>query len=92
MAHTQKSKQKLLQRTRRIRGQINAVETALTKGEDCSVVLHNLSACRGAINSLMAEVLEGHVREHVIDRRRKPTNEQIEAAEEVISIVKSYLK
>ena len=81
-----------MQRTRRIRGQINAVETALTRGEDCSVVLHNLSACRGAINSLMAEVLEGHVREHVIDRRQKPTNNQIQAAEEVINIVKSYLK
>ena len=92
MAHTQKSKEKLLQRIRRIRGQINAVETALTQADGCSVVLHNLSACRGAINSLMAEVLEGHVREHVIDHRRKPTDEQIKAAEEVIDIVKSYLK
>lgn len=92
MAHTIRDKKKLLHRVRRIRGQVNAVETALENEKDCSAVLLNLAACRGAINSLMAEILEGHIRFHVLDPDRKPTAEQFEAAQELIDVIKSYLK
>ena len=92
MAHTQENQEKLVQRIRRIRGQLNAVETALTNDQECTVVLHSLAACRGAINSLMAEVLEGHIRFHVVGPQQKPTKRQMAAAEDVINVVKSYLK
>jgi DNA-binding FrmR family transcriptional regulator len=93
MAHTTKDKEKLLNRIRRIKGQITAIEKALDDDQECSKVLQTIAACRGAIiNGLMAEVLEGHVRFHVVDPSRKPTTEQAEATEELIDLVNRYLK
>lgn len=92
MAHTTKDKEKLLNRIRRIKGQVSAIETALDSDEECSKVLQTIAACRGAINGLMAEVMEGHVRYHVLDPKSKPNSERSEAAEELIDIVNRYLK
>jgi FrmR/RcnR family transcriptional regulator, repressor of frmRAB operon len=92
MAHTTKDKEKLLNRIRRIKGQVSAIEAALDSDEECSKVLQTIAACRGAINGLMAEVMEGHVRYHVIDPKSRPTSKQAEAAEELIDIVNRYLK
>jgi DNA-binding FrmR family transcriptional regulator len=92
MAHTTKDRERLLNRVRRIKGQINAIEKALEDNEECSKVLQTIAACRGAINGLMAEVLEGHVRFHVIDPRRKQTAGQAEATEELIDLVNRYLR
>ena len=58
---------------RRIRGQIEAVERALEQEIGCADVMQLIAAARGAINGLMAEVMEDHIRVHVIDRRRNPT-------------------
>lgn len=84
--------EKLLHRIRRIQGQVNAVELLLREKKDCATVLLTLSACRGAINSLMGEVLEDHVRLHMLGAKTKPTPAQKEAAEDLIEIVRSYLK
>jgi len=92
MAHTTKDKEKLLNRVRRIKGQIEAIEKALDEDQECSKVLQTIAAIRGAINGLMAEVMKGHVRYHVLDPNGKPTSEQAEAAEELIDIVNRYLK
>jgi FrmR/RcnR family transcriptional regulator, repressor of frmRAB operon len=92
MSHTTKDKVELLHRVRRLRGQVTAVEKALEDEEDCSVVLQRIAACRGAINSLMAEVLEGHVRHHILDPTRKPKTEKSRAAQELIDVVNTYLK
>jgi DNA-binding FrmR family transcriptional regulator len=51
-----------------------------------------MSAARGAMNSLMAEMLEGHIRSHVLNGKHKPTSTQVTAADEVIAMVKSYLR
>ena len=92
MSHTIQDKQKLILRAKRIQGQVEALVRALTEEKDCSDVLQLMSAARGAMNSLMAELLEGHIRSHVLDTRRRPTQEQTLAANEVIAMVKSYLK
>jgi DNA-binding FrmR family transcriptional regulator len=92
MAHTIKEKEKLILRVRRIRGQIEAVERALTNEQDCSDILQLITGARGAMNGLMAELLEDHVRFHVLDPKRKPTSEQAVAADELVDIVKAYLK
>lgn len=65
MPHTIKEKKQLLTRVRRIKGQADALETALEQGGDCSAILQQIAAIRGAVNGLMAEVLEGHIREHL---------------------------
>ena len=92
MSHTVRDKAKLLNRVRRIRGQTEAIEKALDQEQDAYTILQTVSACRGAINGLMAEIIEGHIRLHVIDPTRKPTDDQSAAAEELIEIIKSYLK
>ncbi len=92
MAHTIRDKNKLLLRVRRIRGQIDALEKLLEAEADCSKTLHLTVACRGAINSLMAEILEGHIRFHVVNPDDKPSDAQTDAAEEIIEVVRSYLK
>ena len=93
MSHTTRDKKKLLNRVRRIRGQVDAIEKALDQDPDeCSAVLQTIAACRGAINGLMAEVIESHMRFHVIDPAWKPTSERAMAAQEVIEVLGTYLK
>jgi DNA-binding FrmR family transcriptional regulator len=92
MSHTIHQKQELLLRAKRIQGQVDALVRALTEERDCSEVLQVMSAARGAMNSLMAELLEGHIRSHVLNGKQKPTSKQIAATDEVVSMVKSYLK
>jgi DNA-binding FrmR family transcriptional regulator len=92
MSHTTKDKDKLVLRAKRIQGQVEALVRALDEERDCSEVLQVMSAARGAMNSLMAELLEGHIRSHVLDGKHKPTSRQQSAANEVIDMVKSYLK
>jgi FrmR/RcnR family transcriptional regulator, repressor of frmRAB operon len=92
MAHTTKGKEKLLIRTRRIRGQVEAIERALGGGHECSAVLQLVAACRGALNGLMAELIEGHIRYHVLDPKRGEKSPQWGAAEELVDVVRAYLK
>ena len=90
MAESVHEKRKLLNRIRRIRGQIEAAEQAIGSGKDCATVMHQLVACRGAINSLLAEVLEDHVREHLIGASRSRAREQ--AADDLIDIAHAYFR
>jgi FrmR/RcnR family transcriptional regulator, repressor of frmRAB operon len=92
MSHTIKNKNELVLRAKRIQGQVEALVRGLSEERDCSEVLQLMSAARGAMNSLMAELLEGHIRSHVMDPKRKPSAAQAEAADEVIDMVKAYLK
>jgi DNA-binding FrmR family transcriptional regulator len=91
MAHTTREKSKLLNRVRRVRGQVEAVERALEQEVECSDVLRLIAACRGAMNALMAEVMEGHIREHVAPEGASPLD-QAAAAQELIDVVRAYLK
>ncbi len=92
MAHLIRDKKKLLLRVRRIQGQVAAVGKALEEEEDCSVTLQRIAACRGAFDSLMAEVIEGHIRAHVLAPDEAPTSNRAKAAEELIDVVKTYLR
>lgn len=92
MAHTSKDKDKLLTRVRRIRGQVDAIERALDADQHCAGVLQLMAACRGALNGLMAEVMEGHIRFHVLSPANGKNSPQAQAAEELIDVVHAYLK
>ena len=91
MAHTIRDKKKLLNRVRRVRGQIEAVERLLEDEQDCFDILQQIAAVRGSINGLMAQVLEGHIRCHVAEPEL-PQSLRQKAVEELIGITKSYLK
>lgn len=91
MSHTAREKTKLLNRVRRIRGQLEAVERALEAEQGCSDILHLLAAARGGMNGLMAEVIEDHIREHVASPSL-PDVERVKGADELVDVVRSYLK
>ena len=90
MSHHEREKIKMVQRLRKLRGQLDAVERALTADEDCGDQLMLLAAVRGGVNSLMGELLEDHIRFHLTDGSK----EQIapELAEDLIDLVRAYLK
>ncbi len=92
MAHTIRDKKKLLDRVHRIRGQIEAVERGLEQEQDSTAILQTIAACRGAITGLMVEVIEGHIRFHVVDPDRNPTSPKAKAAQELIDVLKTYLR
>ncbi|HKE23300.1 MAG TPA: metal/formaldehyde-sensitive transcriptional repressor [Bryobacteraceae bacterium] len=92
MAHTPEEKKRLLNRVRRIMGQVAAIQKALEQESECSDVLHNISACRGAMDALMAEVIEGHIRLHVLSPNGKTTDEQRMAADDLVTALRAYLK
>jgi DNA-binding FrmR family transcriptional regulator len=94
MAHTTHDKKKLLNRIRRIRGQIDGIERLIDQDQDenCFILLQTIAACRGAINGLMSEIIEEHVRLHMFAADGHPTAEQVQAAKELNEIVKTYLK
>jgi DNA-binding FrmR family transcriptional regulator len=86
-----KEKQKLVARIRRIRGQVDAIERSLSAEDDCADVLMLLANVRGGINSLMAEVLEDHIRLHM-NSPNKSSRVSAELAEDLIDLVRAYLK
>jgi DNA-binding FrmR family transcriptional regulator len=92
MSHTIREKSKLLNRVRRIRGQIEAVERALDLEIGCADVMQLIAAVRGAVNGLMVEVIEDHIRQHIVDPGRDPGSERAQATGELIDVVRSYLK
>jgi len=92
MSHTIHHKKKLLARVRRIRGQVEAIERALEGEAGCAQVMHLIAGCRGAINGLLAEVVEDHVRTHLADPVRDPGALNAEAADQLIEVVHSYFK
>jgi len=91
MTHTIREKSKLLARVRRIRGQVEAIERALESEVGCADVLQVIASVRGAVNGLMAEVIEDHVRNHVV-APSLAANERAEAADDLIGVLRAYLK
>jgi DNA-binding FrmR family transcriptional regulator len=90
--HTVREKKKLISRIRRIRGQLEGVERAIEGEKGCFEVLQTVAAARGAMNSLVAEIVEDHVRFHVLDPDAKRSSKQAQAAEELIDVVRAYVK
>ncbi len=91
MPHTKKDKKKLLARIRRIRGQTEALEKALETGTECSGILQQIAAIRGAVSGLMTEVLEGHIREHLVSGELS-AEQRNEDVEQVIAVLRSYIR
>lgn len=90
MAHTIRDKAKLLTRVRRIQGQAAALEKQLDQEGDCIAVLQQIAAIRGAVNGLMAAVIEGHLTDHVVNEPELAQRQQDLTV--VLQVINSYLK
>lgn len=90
MSHTTRNKDKLIARVRRIKGQIEGIERALDAELPCGEVLRQLASARGAINGLTGEVMEDHLREHILDAKTEAARRQ--GGDELAAVIRSYLK
>jgi DNA-binding FrmR family transcriptional regulator len=88
MSHLSREKLDLLNRTKKVIGQLESVLRALNEDAACADVLQRLAAARGAINSLMGELMEDHIRNHMPGK----TKSSGEAVDDLIEIVRTYLK
>lgn len=91
MSHISKQKTKLLNRVKRLKGQVEAIERALENESGCSDVLHLIAATRGAVNGLMSEVIEDHIQEHVGAADLSPSG-RAEGTQELIDVLRTYLR
>ncbi len=91
MSHVAREKAKLLNRLKRIRGQVEAIERAVDADLECARVLQQATACRGAMDGFIAEVIEDHIREHMVDPQASREDPRVQAAEELVAIVHAYL-
>ncbi|CAN7624760.1 metal/formaldehyde-sensitive transcriptional repressor [Phyllobacterium sp. LjRoot231] len=92
MSHTTKEKAKLLGRIRRLKGQMEAVERALDAEVPCGDILNLVASVRGAVNGLMGELIEDHIRIHVVDPDNDEDSDRAQGAAELIDVVRKYLK
>ncbi|RAR52844.1 DNA-binding FrmR family transcriptional regulator [Paraburkholderia unamae] len=91
MPHSPEEKKRVLTRVRKVRGQLDALERALVEGAECAPVLQQLAAIRGAINGVMAGVLESHLREefsHLADSEQTPPG----SIDDVVTLIRTYLR
>lgn len=91
MTHTIREKQKLINRVRRLRGQMEAVERMLEEERGCAEVMQVIAGIRGAVNGLMAEVIEDHIHHHLAAGEVSQTDRN-EAASELVDVVRAYMK
>ena len=91
MPHSPAEKKQALTRVRRIKGQVTALEQALEEGAECTSVLQQLAAVRGAVNGLMALVLESYLREEFPHGDTNNASQK-QSIDDAISIVRSYLR
>lgn len=90
MSHTAHNKDKLIARIRRLKGQLDGVERALQAEAECAEVLRQLASIRGAFNGLTMEVLEDHLREHVLAAETEAERQQ--GGDELLQVMRAYLK
>ena len=90
MSHTIHQKEKLIARVRRIKGQLEGVERALPSEAACAEVLRQLASARGALTGLTAEVMEDHLREHVVEI--DDAGERRKGGDEMIEVIRAYMK
>jgi DNA-binding FrmR family transcriptional regulator len=92
VSHTIRGKDKLLNRVRRLGGQVQAIERALEAEVDCNEVMQLVVSVRGAANGLMAELMEDHIRMHVADPNRDRDRNRAKGTEQLIEVLHAYLK
>ena len=92
MSHLTKQKTKLLARVRRLKGQIEAIERALSAEVPCGEVLNLVASVRGAVTGLTAELIEDHVREHISNPDKDDDPARAQGAAELIDVIRTYLK
>lgn len=64
----------------------------VTGEKGCTEVLQQIVAIRGAVNALMAEVIDDHIRMHIANPAITSNAERTQGADDLIEAVRLYLK
>jgi DNA-binding FrmR family transcriptional regulator len=92
VAHTAGEKKSLLARVSRIQGQLQSIREAIEQEKECADVLQQIAACRGAVNGLLVEIVEGEIRFHVLGKNARMDSREARAAENLVEILRRYIK
>ena len=92
MAHTSEERRSLLARVNRIEGQVKSIRSALENNSECATVLQQIAACRGAINSLLVQIIDGELRFHVLSKNARVDSREARAAQDLVEILHRYIK
>jgi DNA-binding FrmR family transcriptional regulator len=92
LSHISADKKDLITRINRIQGQLDGIKDAIQEDQDCALVLQQVAACRGAINSLMAEIIEDEIKCHVLSPNARANSSEARAADELVEVLRRYLK
>lgn len=92
MSHITGARKELVTRINRIQGQLDGIKDAMQQELDCATVLQQVAACRGAINGLMAEIIEGEIKDHVLSPNAKANSSEARAADQLVEVLRRYLK
>jgi DNA-binding FrmR family transcriptional regulator len=92
VAHTSEERRSLLARVNRIEGQVKSIRSALESNSECATVLQQIAACRGAINSLLVQIIDGEIRFHVLSKNAKIDSREARAAQDLVEILHRYIK
>ncbi|WP_038345275.1 metal/formaldehyde-sensitive transcriptional repressor [Acinetobacter sp. A47] len=88
MAHLHHDK-KILNRVKRIQGQVAAVEKSLSSPESsCIDVLQQVAAVKGAVNGLMNQLIEQHLKAHVLKDAEQVNDEEVQ---QFLALLQRYL-
>ncbi|MCE1272851.1 MAG: metal/formaldehyde-sensitive transcriptional repressor [Acinetobacter sp.] len=88
MSHLHHDK-KILNRVKRIQGQMMAVEKSLLNPENsCIEVLQQVAAVKGAVNGLMNQLMELHLKEHVLKDVDHVNDEEVQ---KFLALLQRYL-
>jgi DNA-binding FrmR family transcriptional regulator len=92
VAHTSEERRSLLARVNRIEGQVKGIRSALENNSECATVLQQIAACRGAINSLLVQIIDGEIRFHVLSKNARVDSREARAAQDLVEILHRYIK
>jgi DNA-binding FrmR family transcriptional regulator len=92
LSHVTANQKELTTRINRIQGQLEGIKDAIARDEDCAAILQQVAACRGAINGLMAEIVEGEIKFHVLSPNAKANSSEAQAADQLVEVLRRYMK
>jgi len=80
----------LLNRVKKIAGQVEGIGRMIGENRDCPEILHTISAVHAALRSLEARLLEDHVRHCVTDAAADPASLE-KRLDEIVALYKRRL-
>lgn len=87
--HSDKVKQNLVTRLNRIEGQIRGIKGLIEKDTYCDDVITQISATQSALNSVAKILLEGHLKNCVVERIQ---DGDMEVVDEVLTTIQKLMK